>query len=382
LSMNILYLAPYFSLRLGGVSEVVSQAAKHLVQRGHQVTVLAGNYAREPQNQEAFPFQLVYLASFSRWGFYVTPGLIPWLRDHLDRYDLVHLHEFRTFQNIIASSFAAHSQKPFFLTGHGTVPNIIERQGAKQLFDRLFQKKILGSIDTFIAVSPQEVEDYHRLGIQSAKIRLVYNGVVIPEDGKWRDEVPLAGIGDGGRIILFLGRLHKLKKIDVLVKAFALLSKQLPDACLVIAGPDGGAQPQLESLAARLGIQDKVRFTGPVFGEDKAAWYRAASVLAYPSAYEIFGLVPLEALLCGTPVVVTQGPGMGRIIEEAQAGKTVPTDDPAALAEGIAWVLDHPQAARQQVLAGQAFIHDHLTWENIAAQLEAVYLERTLQSNG
>jgi glycosyltransferase involved in cell wall biosynthesis len=84
-------------------------------------------------------------------------------------------------------------------------------------------------------------------------------------------------------------------------------------------------------------------------------------------------LVPFEALLCGTPVIVTENTGMGEIIKKAQAGMTVPQNDPKALADAIAWVLDNPKFAEQQVNKGQQFIRENLNWSKIALDYECLY---------
>lgn len=373
--MKILYITPYFSFRQGGASEIVYQLATHLTDRGHEVTLLTSDYLAEDESNIQTNFEIVRLPSLSRWGFYVTLGMISWLKKNLSKFDIVHLQEFRTFQNIVASYFATNTTIPFFLTAHGTVPNIIERQIFKKIFDLLFQKRILRSITAFTAVSPEEVRDYKKIGIETSQIHLIYNGLNLNDYdlSNSKNEIQINNELLQLPTILFLGRLHKKKRIDVLINAFKILNSKNPNSRLIIAGPDNGEEANLRQQVKNLGLVDKVDFFGPVYGEKKTAVYRSASMLGYPSSHEVFGLVPFEALLCGTPVIVTENTGMGDIIKEAQAGITVPQDDPKALADAIAWVLDNPELANQQVKKGQQFIRENLDWSKIAVDYERLY---------
>jgi glycosyltransferase involved in cell wall biosynthesis len=373
--MDILYIAPYFSFRQGGVSEVVYQLATHLTQKGHQVTLLTSDYLADQETQTGFSFDIVRLPSFSRWGFYLTPKMIPWLRTNLEKFDIVHLQEFRTFQNIAASCFARNTTTPLVFTAHGTMPNIIEKRLFKGLFDLFFKRLILNQMTAFTAVSEEEVNDYLHVGVQKNKIILILNGLNVDELTKPSKQMPIKTDNDRPELkrIIFLGRLHKKKRIDRLLKAFSVINQHSPNTQVIIAGPDNGEQANLRNLAHKLGVAERVSFPGPVYGKQKVAFLQSADVLAYPSSHEVFGLVPFEALMCGTPVVVTAGTGMGDLIHQADAGQTVPQDDPQALADALLWALANPQAAQVQVRYGQRFIKENLDWPIITGQYEMLY---------
>jgi glycosyltransferase involved in cell wall biosynthesis len=373
--MRILFITPYFAFKQGGVSEVVYQLATRLSQKGHQVTLLTSNYLEKEETQTSFTFEIIRMPSFSHWGFYVTPSLLPWLKNNLKQFDIVHLQEFRTFQNIIATFFSRYTNTPFVFSAHGTMPNIIEKRLLKSLFDIFFKGLILKYINTFIAVSPKEIEHYLQAGIPKDKIELILNGLNVKEfiHPSKRTSNNNAKSQTERKKIVYVGRIHKLKRIDRLVTAFSLISKQYHQAQLMIAGPDNGELSNLHTQARKLGISDRVSFPGPIFGKKKVAFYQSADVLAYPSSHEIFGLVPFEALLCGTPVVVTANTGMGDLIRQAGAGQTVTQDDSQALADALLWVLENPQAAQKQVTRGQKFIKENLDWSIISRQYEMLY---------
>ena len=159
------------------------------------------------------------------------------------------------------------------------------------------------------------------------------------------------------------------------IRAFARVRAELEPCLLIIAGPDDGELAPLQALAGELGLRDSVRLTGPLYSEEKLSCYVDADVLASPAVHEIFGLVPLEALMCGTPVVVTDDCGSGSLVAEAGAGSTVPYGDVDALGVTLLRVLRSPSEATQHVQSGQAYIRERLSWDAVLANQEGVYKE-------
>ena len=147
------------------------------------------------------------------------------------------------------------------------------------------------------------------------------------------------------------------------------------DSRLVIAGPDEGELTKLKELVAERGISNTVIFTGPLYGRDKLAAYLDADVLVSPAIFEIFGLVPFEAMMCGTPVIIADDSGSGRLIKDTQSGFTFPQGDVDSLAKMIGYVLMNPGAAKQTVEAGQRFIRENLDWDKNVNKLIDLYQE-------
>lgn len=377
--MRVLQVLPYFSPRMGGVARVVYHIARYLGKEGHDVTVVAGDYKYK---EEGFPksnFRLVLLRSVvSRWGFYFTPSLIAWAREHTAGFDVIHMHEVRTFQNVIMRHFAVRHSIPYVLSAHGTLPIIVQRKLAKRAYDLLFGRALLTSASRLVAVSPVEVEQYRQAGVDGKRVRVIYNGLDLeefchlPPRGTFRRRL---GIAERTKVVLFLGRLHKIKGINYLIEAFARLQIKASSPVLIIAGPNDGELPHLQALSGRLRLGERVWFVGPLYGEDKLAALVDADVLASPAVYEIFGLVPFEALMCGTPVVVTDDCGSGQLIGEAQAGYLVPYGNVEALAETLLRALTNREEAMRKVEAGQAYIRERLDWDVIVRDLERVYAE-------
>ncbi len=377
--MDILQVIPYFSPRMGGAAHAVYHLSGHLSRRGHCVTVAAGESRLEGPGFNGATLRTVRHRSWlTRWGFYLAPGLWAWARDHLDQFDVIHLHEVRTFHNQVVRRFARRKGVPYVLSAHGTLPVILQRRLAKRLYDRAFGRAVLEEARRLIAVSPLEVEQYRRAGIPAARVRLIYNGLNLeefsglPPRGGFRQWL---GIGLESRIVLFLGRLHRGKGLRFLIEAFVRLCGSLRDSVLVLAGPDAGELLHLQRLAARLGIRDRVRFVEPLFGQRKLSALVDADVVAAPSAYEIFGLVPFEALLCGAPVVVTEECGSVPLLREAGTGSQVPYGDVEGLAAALFRTLTDREGTRREVEAGQAYIREKLGWGLLAANMEDLYCQ-------
>jgi glycosyltransferase involved in cell wall biosynthesis len=155
-------------------------------------------------------------------------------------------------------------------------------------------------------------------------------------------------------MLLFLGKLTPRKGVEDLVRALASLDR--PDAVLVVAGNDMGAGNAIDSLVRHLGLEHRVIRTGLLTGSKRLDALAAANVVVYPSRDEIFGLVPLEALLSGTPVVVCNDSGCGEVISATGGGHVVPHADVAALSAAIGSILADEQewGARARAAAGVA----------------------------
>jgi glycosyltransferase involved in cell wall biosynthesis len=375
--MRILQVMPYFSPRMGGSARVVYETSKHLHKKGHDVTVVAGDYRYEEVGFPQNGFHLVLLPSLvSRWGFYLTPSLISWARHHASEFDVIHLHEVRTFQNAVMRYFAVRYGVPYVLSAHGTLPIVVQRKAAKRLFDLFFGRRLLVGASRFIAVSPFEVQQYGAFGIEPDCVDIIYNGLDLeefadlPAEGTLRKKL---GIPGDAKIVLFLGRLHRRKGIDYLVRAFAQMAQGGLDALLMITGPDDGELTTLQALVEKLDLQERVIFTGPLYGREKLAAYVDADVVASPAVHEIFGLVSFEALMSGAPVVVCDDGGQGRLIRDADAGYLVPYGNVTALAAALQQALTNREQAMEKVRNGQDYIRERLDWRVIVTELQQVY---------
>jgi glycosyltransferase involved in cell wall biosynthesis len=142
----------------------------------------------------------------------------------------------------------------------------------------------------------------------------------LPTKGSFKKKY---GIGINEKIVLYLGRIHQLKGIDILVKAFANIADKLHNVRLVIVGPDDGYLGEIRALVKTLRITSKVLIIGPLFCEEKLEAYVDADVYVLPSRYEIFGMSILEAVACGTPLILTETCGIAEYFRD-KTGMVVP----------------------------------------------------------
>jgi glycosyltransferase involved in cell wall biosynthesis len=285
------------------------------------------------------------------------------------------MHNFRTYQNIIVHKYAKKYNIPYILQAHGSVSRIIEKKSLKYIYDLFYGNRLLKDMSSIIAVSNVEVSQYLQMNLSPEKIITIPNAIDVdlfkelPKRGNFRKKHNI----DEKYIILYLGRLHEIKGIDFLINAYADLIQEKKDVILVLAGPDDGYLNRAKSLVDELKLKDKVKFIGFINGIEKYAAYVDANVLVYPSIFEIFGLVPFEAIMCGTPVIVTDGCGCGELIKESKCGYLVKYGNVNSLKEKMKIVLEDPQKSCKFVDNGKKFIHEDLYWGNIVKKMEESY---------
>ncbi|MFH1551178.1 MAG: glycosyltransferase [Planctomycetota bacterium] len=405
--LKILHVVPYFfpAWAYGGIPRIAYEICREQARRGHDVTVATTDVLNETQR---VPFEkkggakfsdyiesirqsidgctVYYFRNFSNALAYHMQAFLPlglksWAKKNVRRFDVVHMHGHRHMLNSAVARCARKAGVPYVMTANGTVLAIERRFLLKRIFDPLFGSHVLRGAAHFTAVSEAEIAQYEQAGIPRDRITVVYNGINLddyenpPPPGTFKKERGLAG----KKIILYLGKITPRKGIEFLVQAYAaLLDEAGPvtreNSRLVIAGNDMGFRAKLESLADDLKLGGQVLFTGLLTGEEKLACYVDADVCAYPSTLEIFGLVPFESLMCGTPVIVTNDCGCGEVVARARAGRLVPYGDADALKDALAAALGaDAEVLEEEVRRGKEFIRENLGYEKIAHEYVEVY---------
>jgi glycosyltransferase involved in cell wall biosynthesis len=218
------------------------------------------------------------------------------------------------------------------------------------------------------------------LGLPAEKIRVLPNPIDESEyQHRFEEDRFRRTYGLGSQpIVLFLGKLTPRKGVDVLLRAFHSIAGP-PQ--LVIAGNDMGAGARVHQLIAELNLDHRVTRTGLLQGAERLDALAAATVVVYPSRDEVFGLVAVEALMCGSPVVVCNDSGCGEIIAEVGGGLRVPYGDAVQLAAALRSVLDSPDPWRVRAQAASGLVRERFGSTHVCAQLEALYQEVLLESS-
>jgi glycosyltransferase involved in cell wall biosynthesis len=208
----------------------------------------------------------------------------------------------------------------------------------------------------FQAVSVSTADDLVARGISRGLIRVIYNGVdssVLTPNPAERSPTPL---------FVYLGRLKKYKRVDIVIRAFAALS--LPEAKLEIAGT-GDYRAQLEGLVKSLDLTDRVKFLGFISEEDKIHLLRRAWASTLASPKEGWGISNLEAAACATPVIAANSPGIRESVIDGETGFLVPQNDPEAMTAAMRGIVESPDLVASLGAAGRRYA-EKFTWDRAA----------------
>jgi len=388
--MKILQVTPIFvPAKSNGLKTESHQISKALANRGHEVTVYTtdvdGKGSRLGDVQGIKKIDGVNVRYFKnlssqlafRYRLYLPMGMPSVIREEIGSFDIIHLHDFRNVLNVTAHHYTQKYGIPYVLATHGSTPRIggKRKRSIKALFDVAFGNRILGDASMAITIGEVGVREYREAGVIEDKIALLPPAYDIdavshmPAFGKFKEKF---GIRED-HIILFFGRIHRIKGIDFLVKAFFQLSRQRDDTILAIVGPDDGYRQTLEMLINELGISRKVVFTGFLDGEDKLSSLVDADVLVQTSIYEAGPGSPFEAILCDTPIIVSKGTGCGDTVAEMDAGYLVQNGNVNELTSAMQKVLEDPTEAKDKAQRTKQYIVENLSWEKIIEEYEGLY---------
>ena len=367
--MKIAIVSPYDWSTPGGVNLHIDNLTRHLVNGGHDVRIDAPS--SHPARDERGCVTIIGEGGFglpatgSVAKVTLSYNLGPRVKQLLarDSFDIVHVHE--PFMPLLPFQFLRYSTATIVATFHAA------REGGSRPY--AYSKYIIrpwwGRIQGRIAVSKPALR---MIGKHFAdRYRIIPNGVDCDFFGKGE---PISDLADGKRNILFLGRLEKRKGLPFLLEAYAKLKPVFPDTRLVVVGGDGGLRSVCELYVERNRLQDVV-FTGYVPDEAKPDYYKTADIYCAPNTGgESMGIVLLEALAAGAPIVASRIEGFSDVLTEGEQGFLVPPRDSDALAAALKRLLsDQPlrtKMGRQAVKTARDY-----DWKRVSKQIVGYYEE-------
>jgi glycosyltransferase involved in cell wall biosynthesis len=383
----------YPFLEKGGPTVKVRSLARGMASTGHAVTVLTADLGldlakREMTGAVSGPWgfearengvETTYLRTRARYRSLTwNPGVAAFCRERLGSYELTHIYGLYDLIGPRVASACRRISRPYVVEPMGMFLPIIRSIWMKRLYHDTLGGRLLKGAHRVIATSEQERQEFLEGGIADSKIVVRRNGIEIPErfppPGSFRNQWK---ISKEAKLVLFLGRLVSKKSPDLMLEAFSRWKGRANGSrasLLVMAGPDegDGFRLRLETLAAQMGLNGGVIFTGPLYGDAKWAAYRDADVFVLPSQNENFGNTAAEAVACGTPVLVTDRCGIAPFVEQ-RAGLVVPHDCDA-LASALSRILDDPALAAR-LRGGCQGVANSLSWAEPLAQMESLYRE-------
>lgn len=385
--MKVLMLSPEYPPHVvGGLGKHVCELAEHLVKKGTEIYIVTPGYPGSPGQEVINGVRIVRapLYQVSPLGFVDSVlqsnlGLVEVGASLLGRiggFSLIHAHDWLVG---FAAKTLKHAYKlPLLATIHAT------EQGRNhgihnELQNYIHKAEWLLTYEAWkvICCSQYMKEEVERVfTLPQDKIVVLPNGI---DTKKYEGGDELGGIrnkyaADQEKVVLFVGRLVHEKGAHVLLEAFPGILAAVPEAKLVIVGK-GGEKAALEEKARQLGISHKVYFTGYLADQDLLCLYKFADVAVFPSFYEPFGIVALEAMASGTPVIISDTGGLKEIIVDGLDGLKVYPGDSWTLGEKIITILQNREMAKRLATQAKQKVKDIFEWQKIALDTKHVYLD-------
>lgn len=397
--MRILHVLQALSRNFGGPQTVLHDLVPAQSEAGLDVDVVSTNIDVPHGVLPVAPNRFMeYHGGRMRYcSVEFRPLLFSWdLKRYIDRniarYDIVHIHGLYRFPPTYAAWQARRQGVPYVIRPHGSLdPYLYGKSTAgsvrlKQLYERWFDLPNLHAAGAIHYTAEEERERASFLGLKAPSF-VVPNGLdwtryrELPARGALRARW---GLGEAP-VVLFLGRLHFKKGLDLLIPAFDALRRRVADVQLVIAGPENDNYgQQVRGWVRERGLEAAVHFVGPLHGADVMQAYVDADVFALPSYTENFGMTVVEAMACACPVVISDQVNIHAEVSGAGAG-LVTRCDVDEVSAALKALLQDSDRRRAMGEAGRKLVLERYTWSQIVKQLTMEYqkvIERNLRKGG
>ena len=390
--MKILMLSWEYPPRIvGGIARVVHDLSKRLIKDGHEVYVVTYKDGDVPYYENDKGVQvhridnyIIHPNNFIDWVMQMNFNMIAKVNELIEKegkFDVIHAHDWLV-------AYAAKTLKnsyniPLVATIHAT-----EAGRNKGIYDET--QRYINDTEWLLTYEASEVivnsnfmkGDIQRLfGLPFEKINVVPNGINLTAfSGVERDyDFRRQYAADNEKIILFMGRLVYEKGVQHLISAMPKIIQNYNDVKLIVAGK-GGMLDELKAQVDGMGLSNKVYFTGYLNAKQVTKMYKCADVSVFPSTYEPFGIVALEAMLAGVPTVVSDIGGLNEIVEHGENGMKSYAGNPNSIADSIIELLYNPQLCDKIVKKAKAKVKNEYNWARIAQETHFTYQKAICQT--
>ncbi|MFZ0699050.1 MAG: glycosyltransferase family 4 protein [Thermoplasmata archaeon] len=376
-ALRIVELTQRFPPAIGGVERHVNDLASHLHRAGASVEILTSDlyrdrpFTRLPARTEDRPFRVRRYRALRGlpmpYGLGITvPGMTKAaLRS---RGAVLHAHAFGYFPTWIGQLAHRLRGLPLVITPH------FDGGAGSRLYALAVARGTLAGADRVVALTAPEARSLASLGVDRDRIRIIPNGIEL------EDFLPPRTVARrvGPLRILYVGRIDTEQKgLEDLLRAIAELGRAT-EVSLRVVGEDWGAAPTLRILSRRLGIESVVVWTGVVSPAALREEYASADLFVLPSRFEPFGIVLLEAMASGLPVIATRVGGIPEVVTDGRTGVLVPPRDPSALAAALGRLANDSELRTHMGNEGRARAME-FSWPRLIPQFLALFRELSAQ---
>lgn len=379
--MRILHIVSNFSENYGGIAEALKSLSSTQQEKGNEVAVIAAMKSNEvnrifnPNNVEVIIVnQDIIRSIWNSHSFQIKNEICR----VIDDYDVVHIHGIWHHPSYVAAKIASMKEIPYVISTHGSLePWCLEYKKFKKIiYYKLIQEKQLCKASIIHALTKFEYGNIKKL-LPQVKIKIIPNGIYLPKILKEKGKNIYTKKYEyliGKKIVLFLGRIHPIKGLDILIKGFAKAKKEEKSLILVIAGHDEiGWKKKLEKIADKCEVNKSVFFIDFIEGEEKQYMLEKADIFIMPSHSEGFSVAILEAMSFSKPVIISKGCNFPEVEKEG-AGIIVDTKEEEIAKAIIKLALDG-DLAKSMGENARNFVVREYTWDKIADRTIEMYKE-------
>jgi glycosyltransferase involved in cell wall biosynthesis len=359
-----IHVVPSISNEASGPSYSVVRLCQSLIAHGEDITLATLDV---PTVTSPPPFLRTFRLGMGPLRLGRSPPMKRWLasRSQSHSVDLLHNHSLWMMPNVYPGLVAKRYGIPLVVSPRGTLSEWAIQSGSalKRAFWPLLQKPALAATSCFHATSPSEYEDIRRLGFRQP-VAVIPNGIDVPD-------LPPKSFRTV-RTLLFLGRIHRTKGLDVLLPAWQRVQDKFPAWHLRIVGPDdGGYLADIQRLSGELRLE-RIEFSGALYGPQKWLAYREADLFVLPTHSENFGMSIAESLAAGTPAIVSKGaPWAGLKVHQAGWWIDIGIEPLVAC---LGEVLNRiPESLSEVGVRGRAWMEADFSWAQIGRRMGETY---------
>jgi glycosyltransferase involved in cell wall biosynthesis len=362
--MRVIHVTPSITEEAAGPTYSIVRLCETLIAQGQDLTLGVLDWAPMPMPP---PFLKTFPLGLGPRRLGRSPAMQRWLSAKAESrsVDLIHSHNLWMMPNVYPGQAARRYGVPLMVSPRGALSEWAMQSGSdvKRVFWPLVQRPALAAANCFHATAKSEYEDIRRLGFRQP-VAIIPNGIDVPN-------LPPKVRGNS-RTLLFLGRIHEVKGLDMLLPAWRAVQDRFPDWRLQIVGPDNrGYLSEMQRLANELQLE-RIEFTGPLFGSQKWQAYRQADLFVLPTYSENFGMSVAEALAAGTPAIVSKGAPWSEM-EKQGAGWWINIGvDPLVACLERALVRTSSDLA-EMGLRGRDWMEAEYSWTHIGQRMAETY---------